>query len=71
MKINSLEAVRAMDMMIRSMPEKLKDGKNGFLLSKDFAQALLDYVKWIGKIDKKVFESGDEFTWKGYPCRVA
>lgn len=70
MKTTSLEAIRVMDLMIEAMPDTMRDGKNGFMLSKDFAQALLDYVKWSGNVNKPFFESGDEFTWKGIPCKV-
>ncbi len=67
----TLEYVEAMDKMIYSLPHQIQDNKNfTFLLSKEFAQGLYDYVPmWASK--KMIAESGDEFVWRGFNCKVA
>jgi len=70
MKTTPIEAVMAMDKMIEAIPDKMKDEKCGFMVSVTFANALKDYVEWTGNFMKPSFVKGDEFTWKGYPCKV-
>lgn len=66
------EAVKAVDLMIRSLSEQAEKFPGDFylLVSLEIAQHLADYVApLLGK--QKLMFSGDEFQWKGFKCKVA
>ena len=67
------EAVRTMDAMIRSIPISFVERENfGFMVSKEVAGALYEYTKLMSDMPQmKIFKSGEEFTWKGFKCKVA
>lgn len=67
------EAVKTIDSMINSMPISFIDRENfGFLVSKEVANALYEYTKLSSGISPmKLFQSGEEFTWKGFKCKVS
>lgn len=63
--------VEAMDRMIAQLPESLFYNKEfTFYLSAQFAQSLLNYVNNFYRTNKIVMQKGDEFTWKGFNCKV-
>ncbi len=63
--------VDIMDESISALSEKLRDDKQfTFCVSVEFAQSLLDYVNDFYFTGKVVMQIGDEFTWKGFNCKV-
>jgi hypothetical protein len=67
------EAVKAVDLMIRSLnnqAEKFPQDQT-FLVSREIAQHLSDYAANILGLPSKFMFSGDSFQWKGFKCRVA
>lgn len=64
------DAVYIMELMIMSRPDKAPDDL-GYLVSRAFAQELVDSSWNLLAVEKLVVKSGDDFQWKGFKCRVA